>query len=162
MLFLIVLIVSFVIATFFGHWIHWALHQRWLGAFNKGHMDHHTKQYPPSDLVSEKYRASKWYHSGIFLFTPAFIFLLAGLGIPAHLLGLPLWGIGVFGGVMLFFGLLNDYVHDNMHVEDHWLTRFTWFRRARTTHFVHHRNMKKNFGIFIFTWDRVFGTYREK
>lgn len=162
MLFLIILAISLVVATFFGHWIHWAIHQRWAGPAYKGHREHHLELYPPSDLVSEKYRASKWYHSGIFLFTPGFILLLVVFAAPMWLLGLPLWTLGVFGGTLLGFGLLNDYVHDNMHVRDHWLNRFGWFRDAKVVHFLHHRDMKRNFGIFFFAWDRVFGTYRER
>lgn len=162
MLFLLVLAVSLVVSTFFGHLIHWAIHQRWTGPAHKGHMEHHLELYPPGDLVSRSYRSSKWYHSGVFLFTPGFIALMAVFGFPAYLLGLPLWTVGVFGVVMLSFGLLNDYVHDNMHVWNHWLNRFAWFRRARVTHFVHHRNMKVNYGIFFFAWDKVFGSYREK
>lgn len=161
-MFITVFLVSLVIATFFGHFIHWALHQRWTGPAYRGHMEHHLELYPPGNLTSEKYRSAKWYHSGPFLFTPAAIVILGTVGGLLWALETPLWAIVVFGVTLVGFGLLNDWVHDSQHVTNHWASRFEWFRRARTLHFKHHRNMKSNFGIMFFGWDRVFGTFRKK
>lgn len=161
MTFLLVLFASLVIASLFGHLIHWVIHQRWSGPFHRSHMEHHLELYPPGDLLSETYRASKWYHSGTFLFTPPLVVILAVTGGLSWWAGVPLWALVTFGTTLVGFGLLNDFVHDNSHVRGHWLNRFAWFRKARDIHFVHHRNMRKNFGIFYFGWDKLFGTYRE-
>lgn len=157
---LVVVLASFVITTFFGHAIHWALHQRWTGLFYRSHMDHHVKQYPPKDLTSSTYRLPSRGATGFVLFTPAFLIILGAAGGLLWLFGLPLWILAVLGPVMLGYGLLNDHVHDAFHVDNHLLSRFAWFSKLQRSHFIHHRNMKVNFGIINFTWDRVFGTFR--
>jgi len=163
MLFLLTLLTSIVIASFLGHLTHWAIHQRWSGPAHRGHMDHHLKQYPPTSLTSMgKYKSAKWYHSGPFLFTPVFLIILAAAGGLAYTLEVPLWAVATLGVTLLTYGLGNDWVHDTFHVQDHWLSQFSWYRRKREEHYVHHRNMRRNFGIVSFTWDRVFGTYKEQ
>lgn len=162
MLFLLVLAVSLVVSSLFGHFIHWAIHQRWSGVFYRSHMEHHLELYPPGNLLSGVYKKAKWYHRGIFLFTPAFLVILGTAGGLMWWAGAPIWMLVTFGATMLGFGLLNDFVHDSTHIWNHWLGMFKWFKRARRAHFAHHRNMKKNFGIFYFGWDKLFGTYREE
>lgn len=161
LLFFIVLFVSIVLASLFGHGIHWALHQRWLGPAHRGHMEHHLQLYPPSSLISTAYKAAKWHHRGPVLFTPAFLVILGAAWGLSSALGAPLWIAATFGAVMLVFGLFNDLVHDSFHVDSHFLQRaLPDYARMRERHFIHHRNMRRNFGIVSFVWDRVFGTLK--
>jgi sterol desaturase/sphingolipid hydroxylase (fatty acid hydroxylase superfamily) len=157
--FLLVLVLSLVFASFFGHAVHWAIHQRWTGPIYRAHMDHHLKQYPPSDLLSEKYRYAAWHNSGTLLFTPPMVVIMVSMLGFLWLLGATAWIMVTFALTMLTFALINDYVHDSTHIIDHPLTRFKWYMKLRTTHFQHHFNMKRNFGIVLFTWDRLFGTF---
>ncbi len=158
-MFLIVLLVSLTFASFFGHAIHWLIHQRWTGPVYRAHMDHHLKQYPPSDLLSKTYRHAKWYNSGPLLFTPPLVMIMLAAMAVLWFFGMPLWALTTFAVTMICFGFVNDYVHDNSHIEGHWLERFAWFRNLRATHFQHHHNMKRNFGIVLFVWDKLFKTY---
>lgn len=57
-------------------------------------------------------------------------------------------------------GYLHGYIHDSFHLTGHWLERFKHFSHLRALHFRHHFNMKINFGIFWFGWDRVFKTFK--
>lgn len=132
-----------------------------MGPFKKGHMQHHLELYPPSDLVSEKYRSAKWYHSGPLLFSPAFVVIMGIAGTITWQLGWPAWVTLTLCSVLLGFGFMSDAVHDSFHIIMHPLSRFKWWQKARELHFLHHRNMKVNFGIFVFTFDRVFKTFRE-
>lgn len=158
MLFLAVLIASIVTASFFGHVIHWLLHQRWTQIFHRAHMEHHLELYPPGKMTSDTYKAARWYHRGPLLFTPPLILILGAAGGLLWWAHAPLWCLGVFGVSIIGYGLLNDYFHDSFHVRRHPWNRYKWYKQLRILHFVHHHQMDRNFGIFNFIWDRIFGT----
>lgn len=61
---------------------------------------------------------------------------------------------------MLPFSLVNDFAHDAFHVRRHTLLKYRWFKRLCALHYLHHRDMRANYGIVTFFWDRVFGTLR--
>jgi sterol desaturase/sphingolipid hydroxylase (fatty acid hydroxylase superfamily) len=153
-------LVSLLISSFCGYWIHRGLHSRRLSFINKGHMEHHLQHYPPKRLVTDKYLRAKWFNSGPFLFTPPFVILLAVFGGLLWLLGLPMWCLAIFGPVMLAYGLFNDAVHDSFHVKNTWLRFLPFWTKLREHHFLHHHDMKRNFGIISFEWDRVFKTFK--
>ncbi len=158
---LVVGVATYMLTTLLGYVIHWALHQRWTGYLNKSHMAHHIRMYPPGDLVSNTYR-SAGRHSTVYTFLLAFS--------PLLLLPFVLWLVGAWAlatalvcvGAIAVVGLLNDFVHDSYHVRRHWLGRVTpsFYARLQHLHFVHHRDMRRNFGIYSFAWDRVFRTFR--
>lgn len=158
---LFVLVLVFIIVSFFGYGVHWALHQPWTKQFNESHMAHHLKLYPPSDYLSEdKYR-------GAGKDNTFFAFAIASL----PMLGIPvlLWYFGMFSlplallviAEMLFIGFLHDYIHDAFHVKNHWLNRLKIVQKWNQIHFVHHVDMGKNFGIFTFWVDKLFGTFQK-
>lgn len=151
-------IVSLVLASFFGHVVHWALHQPWTGIAHKGHMQHHEVFYPPGRMVSDSYQAPPWYHNSSLLFTPPLLALVGIVGTVLWLCGAPMVGLAVFAAAMVSFALINDAVHDSFHLRKQPLARFGWYRRLRKLHYVHHRNMTVNFGVINFTWDQVFRT----
>ena len=151
--------VTFLYGTLVGWLGHWVLHQRWAGPLYRGHMNHHTKQYPPGDLKSESYR-SAGREDSTFIFTPIltlafalFVYGLVKLNVEAGLLVFVL-------AEALVIGFLHDWVHTQFHLTKTVLDRWGWFRKLRELHFTHHRRMAHNFGIFWFGWDRVFRTYR--
>jgi len=162
MLFTVVATASLLAAIFFGHAIHWALHQRWSRVFNRAHMEHHELLYPPGRLSSDKYRMPRWYHRGVLLFTPGLIILLGAAGGLFWLLGAPWWTLIVFAVVLIGFGLFNDVAHDTMHIRKHPLMKHQWYRRMRKLHYLHHVDMSKNYGIINFSFDRLFGTFIDK
>jgi sterol desaturase/sphingolipid hydroxylase (fatty acid hydroxylase superfamily) len=162
MLFFVTLLVSLLVASFFGHVVHWALHQRQAGIFYRAHREHHVDLYPPGKLVSDSYRSAKWCHRGPVLFTlPLLVILGAACGL-LWLLAAPWWTSVVFSGVLVGYGFFNDYVHDSFHLRRHPWVRFAWFRRARKLHLLHHVNTGSNFGIVSFGWDRAFGTLNDR
>lgn len=158
---LLILIFSVVLGSFAGYWIHRALHQPWFGPFHSGHMEHHLELYPTTRLTSDKYEVKKWYHSGPVLFTPpAVVILLVGAAV-TWLLGISLWSFLAFGGGLVGFGFLNDWVHDSFHLREHPLHKFPYYRKLRRLHFLHHFDMEKNFGIVSLQWDEVFKTKKD-
>ena len=159
---LLTLFITYVVTSLFGYVVHWSLHQDWAGSFNKAHMTHHQILYPPSDFTSEKYR-----HAGKDS-TPKF-FALAAL--PLILTPIVLWAVGILPLSLMItvlvveglMGFLHDYLHDTFHIKDHWLSRTpvlrVIFAKWVQLHYLHHVDMGKNFGIFVFHWDRVFKTF---
>lgn len=157
---LLVAFLSYTVTSLLGYFVHWAIHQRWSGRIHKAHMAHHLELYPPGKLVSEEYR-----HAGSQ--STVHTFLVAFL--PLLLLPVILMLVGVISLVncafavcaMVIVGLLNDVIHDSFHVKHHWLSKvIPGYDRMRQLHFVHHINMRRNFGIYSFTWDKVFKTFR--
>jgi sterol desaturase/sphingolipid hydroxylase (fatty acid hydroxylase superfamily) len=157
---LLVGLVAYLLTSFLGYIIHWAIHRPWAGKAYRAHRAHHVDLYPPGKLISDTYR-SAGQQSTVYTFVMAFA--------PLLLIPPVLWITGVFTfGMALsavlamgISGLLNDTIHDSYHVKDHWLGRVVpGYDRMRQLHFIHHVNMRKNYGIYSFVWDRIFGTLK--
>ena len=153
---------AFFISSLFGYVVHRALHQRWTGRLNKSHMTHHLTLYPPTDYLSEVYRdAGK--DNTVKIFALAAVPLVATpivLGIMGILpLSLVITALIVMG----IMGFLHSYLHDSFHIKNHFLTRIpvvkVIFGYWNKLHYLHHVDMQKNFGIFLFHWDHVFRTF---
>lgn len=143
-----------------GYLVHKLFHQRWAGFTAKSHLIHHTEKYPPTDLISDKYRAAGK-NTTVLLFIPV---ILAALGFTA-LLGY-LGVLSIFYSVLgvaeiLVISVAHNALHDAFHVRESWLHKVPGFKRMQDLHFEHHFNMGSNFGIFDFTWDKVFKTYSD-
>lgn len=157
---LLVGIVTYLLTSLLGYVVHWTIHQRWAGAAYKAHRAHHIDLYPPGRLISDTY-LSAGKQSTVYTFLLAFAPLLL-LPIVLCLAGVFTWGMALSAVLAMgAVGLLNDVIHDSFHVKGHWLGRIIpGYGRMRELHFVHHVNMKRNFGIYSFIWDRIFRTYR--
>lgn len=157
--FVLVTIATFLYGTLAGWVVHWALHQRWSGLIHVAHMNHHLKQYPPSDLLSDRYR-SPGKDNGLLFFTPAIVLAFACFIAVLHVLGISVPLLVWVCLEALVLGVAHDSLHTLMHLRSTRLLRFRWFRSMVALHFYHHINMRKNLGIYWFGWDRVLGTFR--
>lgn len=157
---LILLVAVFVGVTLFGYGVHWAIHQPFMGRFNKSHMTHHEVLYPSGKFFSEKYLDAGKDNT-------TYTFLIAGA--PIVLFPFLLWFLGVislFSLVLIIaeiavVGYLHDYLHAAFHVQGHWLHKVPGFDKLTKLHEVHHDDMSKNFGIYLFAWDKLFKTFKE-
>jgi sterol desaturase/sphingolipid hydroxylase (fatty acid hydroxylase superfamily) len=161
MLTLVALVLSVLVGSIVGYFVHRAIHHEWAGPLYRGHMEHHLEIYPKGRLTSDKYTIAKWYNSGPVLFTPAALLVITLGALVCWVLGGSLWLFGTFSVGLVAFGLVNDYVHDSFHLRRHWLHRFSFYKPLRRQHFEHHNDMTKNFGIVVMFWDSVFKTKRE-
>jgi len=160
--FILTILISYIITSLFGYVIHWSLHQSWAGQFNTAHMTHHLKLYPPEDFTSDTYR-----HAGKDS-TPKFFALAA---IPLIITPIILGALGILSWYLVvtvlvmegLMGFLHDYIHDAFHIYNHWMSRVpvlkVIFHKWVELHYLHHVNMEKNYGIFVFHWDRLFGSF---
>ena len=175
---LLIVFASWILAEFYGYFLHILLHSdrfRWL---SRRHMHHHLKCYGPT----KKMRTTE-YVQDVGDDT-----LILGLGlewlIPALCLvgitALGEWAIGlswveilVSEAILVLYSVfLFWYLHDNMHVKDVWILKVPILRKAfikaRRDHDIHHNHfsndglMKKNFGIAFCFLDHIFGTYQAR
>lgn len=162
---LLTILFTYLFTTFFGYVVHWSLHQSWTGRFNQKHMTHHLKLYPPSDYLSDTYRQAGKDNT---------VVTFAMAAIPLVLAPLFLWWVGLFSlGMMIAsllvmgsLGFLHDYLHDSFHIKNHFLSRWPVvkdiFKKWVDLHYLHHVDMGKNYGIFVFHWDHLFGSFWRK
>lgn len=160
MIVVIAIVTTLIYGTLIGWILHWVLHQRWAGPFYRGHMNHHTKQYPPSDLLSHSYRSAGKDDSAI-IFTPAVIVAFSVYIFALIKLGASGWAISLVLIEAAIVGALHDLIHTQTHLVSSYLDRWSWFQKLRALHFVHHFHMNKNLGIIWFGWDRLFRTFRK-
>lgn len=158
---LITLVVVFLITTLFGYVVHRSLHQSWTGRLNRAHMTHHLKLYPPSDFYSKEYR-DPGKDNTVRIFAAAALPLIA-LPIVLGVCGILSIGLTILVIIeTLFIGWLHDYLHDSFHIINHRLNKYAIFKRWTQLHYLHHVDMKTNYGIFSFHWDRLFRTFWDK
>lgn len=157
---IVALFVALIVLVFLGYVFHIVFHKSWSGHFYRAHMNHHLKQYPPEDYVSDVYRdAGK--DNTIYLFAFAF-FPLVFLDIVLIIFGALsiVFGVGVLVE-MIVISWLNSEMHDAFHTTKTFWHRFWFFERLKKLHYMHHVDMTKNYGIFSFTWDKIFGTFKD-
>jgi sterol desaturase/sphingolipid hydroxylase (fatty acid hydroxylase superfamily) len=172
------LVDSVVVAEFAGYWLHRLLHSDKFPALSRGHLIHHFLIYGPRQpMRADKYRdATEERFSlgnvGLEWLAPSAIILLFCWAVMA-LLAVPrvyqLLSLGILLGWPI---LMFSYLHDRMHIENHWMTRVplfrSWFLGARRLHDVHHRSvnnqgfMDANFGIGFCFFDRLFRTIAKR
>lgn len=159
---LITVIVSFFVSSLFGYVVHRSLHQSWAGILNKKHMTHHLTLYPPTDYLSDTYREAGADNT-VKIFAVLAIPVVA-LPIILGILGiLPVLLVIISIAVMAVMSFLHSYLHDAFHINRHWLYRVPFinriFSRWAYLHWLHHVDMTKNYGIFLFYLDKWFGTF---
>lgn len=162
---LLTILITYIVTSLFGYVIHWSLHQTWAGQFNNAHMTHHLKLYPPEDFTSDSYRNAGKDSTPKFFAMAALP--LIGLPIVLFAVGfLPLHLMIVALAVEGAMGFLHDYIHDAFHISRHWMSRVPVlkdiFHKWVALHYLHHVDMGKNYGIFVFHWDRIFRTFWRK
>ena len=96
----------------------------------------------------------------MFFFVPISVLAVAGYVAALYWVSAPWWIYVVFLIESALIGGLNEYIHQAYHVSNHWLDRYSWFRSVRAKHWAHHLNLKRNYGIFWFGWDRIFRTMK--
>lgn len=155
-------IFTFFVSSLFGYVVHKSLHSKWTGRLNNAHMTHHLRLYPHTDYVSDKYR-SAGKDNTVKIFALAALPLVALPIVLGVLHILPLALVITALCVMVVMSFLHSYLHDAFHIKNHWLYGVPvvglLFRRWVRLHWLHHVDMKTNFGIFLFHWDHLLKTY---
>jgi len=170
----LMLLISCLLAEFFGYWLHRLLHSDKIPRLSRSHLIHHFLIYGPGQPMRlEKYHDATDHrfsvgNIGLEWLVPSALILavvwaamrlvhLSALYQTIALATLVVWPIFMF-----------SYLHDRMHLANFWMERVPllslWFRAARRMHDIHHHavddngRMEANFGIGFFLFDRVFRT----
>lgn len=152
---------AFVGSIVMGQIIHMYIHTKWAGPFHRSHMAHHIEAYPPRRMITDEY-VSVGRFSTVYAFVCASIPPVAIIVVLCAFSVISVATMLIIAIAMLSAGFVHDIVHDSFHVKDHWLSRvMPGYVVARRRHFVHHVNMKKNYGIFTIVIDRLLGTASE-
>jgi len=151
-----VLIGGYFLVQSAGYAIHLVLHQPEMGKLHQTHNDHHHQKYSPEDYLSKKYRHVAGGNKPILYYTPPALTIVA-----LSFVFLPTLLASIFTVELAILAWANDWLHTQLHIEDHWLERYSWFWRLRDLHWHHHVNEDKNLGIFSWFTDKVVGTFQE-
>lgn len=145
--------VSWIFVDFIGYWLH-----RWSHVSSsplyKRHMTHHIKNYPARKFLSTKEYRSSGSDSLAFWFAPFFIFYC--------IMSLLLFQFSTATAIIIGAippSVLSVVIHDMTHVQNSFIWKHIRFRYLVRGHYAHHRNMRKNFGITSYIWDRIFFTF---
>jgi len=136
-----------------------SLLHRWLGhtaaggALSRIHRSSHHAVYTPARMVSKRYDDGESSLTALYVVPAA---TLAGFFL--WLLPFPLAACLALGITASFAA--HVYVHEQYHLSESKLRRYSWFRGRRLLHAIHHRDGTKNFGLIDFFWDRLFGTFQ--
>lgn len=167
---------SVLSAELLGYGLHRLLHSGIIRALSRNHMKHHLVLYGP---LQEQRSAA--YHDategenialgniGAEWLGPAALLIVVALAMFWLFHVRWFYQLIYFATTLGWSFLMFSWLHDVMHVEGFWLERNPvlnqWFASARRRHDIHHKVlnddglMDKNFGIGLFFFDRLFGTF---
>jgi sterol desaturase/sphingolipid hydroxylase (fatty acid hydroxylase superfamily) len=141
---------SAVIVDLIGYWLHRWAHRPCSGPLYRAHMTHHVDNYPPRDVLSDRYRGSG--KDSLIIWLGPFLVLYCGL-----LLGLDVHPWATLPGALLVAGL-SSVAHDMSHIHGSVAWRWKLLVGASVRHHAHHFKMGRNFGVLVPWWDDLFGT----
>jgi sterol desaturase/sphingolipid hydroxylase (fatty acid hydroxylase superfamily) len=154
-LFLMTAVLTHFVVSFFQTFLHCTLGHRPIGGrIFRNHVNFHHAYYSKDHLASNAYLGDEGNNTPLFL-------------VPVILVGACTYFILPFDFfvVQVIACATSFYAHvffdREYHLESSRLRRFSWFRRQRELHFVHHRHANSNFAVIDFFWDRLLGTYRK-
>ena len=153
--YLLMLILGPVLVELVGYFWHRIVEHRGLLGhfFSERHIVHHEHDYPIDHLRRRsKYKSSQswtWHFIGVI---SAIVMIIV---LPLDL------AVVLISSCSLYIFLIISNLHKAYHIENHWLSRFAWFRKMLKLHDIHHYQ-NTNYGICFFVMDRIFGTYSEE
>jgi sterol desaturase/sphingolipid hydroxylase (fatty acid hydroxylase superfamily) len=143
---LVLSVISFAAGLFSWSLLEYSFH-RWV--YHKGptlaHAGHKVHHQSPEVLI-----AMPW-----FIVTVLFLSLWYVFAYRLQLSFISGFMAGVLTGFVLY-GLFHHVIHH------HFNLKYSWYRKLRTQHFIHHQFPAVNFGVTSRLWDHVFGTAYKK
>jgi sterol desaturase/sphingolipid hydroxylase (fatty acid hydroxylase superfamily) len=140
-----------------GYFVHWLLHTDRFAKLAPSHNIHHTL-YTPDDFESETYRDAEE-NDSVRVFVPIITGAIVLASIPLWFIFHTWWIYPIILAEGAFVGWLNDYIHECFHIIDHPYNKYSYFKKLKRLHLIHHIFPKKNHAIIWFGPDRLFGTF---
>lgn len=142
------LVTLWVIISLLGYLIHRALHHRVMGPLHRMHMQH----YRGGLRVRTRLRFIERWFGGLLFTLPALVVTVVVVAVVAPFV-VPST-IEMFVVMMLTYGISHDMLHAAFHRNAAGSSR-----DIRQLHMAHHADHNVNFGMLVFFWDRIFGTF---
>ena len=123
--------------------------------FYISHIKHHKLYYPANRFVRSDVHSDR---EGLKVYTPLALFVLY---IFYNILNY--YYFIFFTSEIFILFLINDYIHNQIHLKDSWLERYNWFIKCRELHYIHHKKFINNssFSNIDTTIDKLFNTFIE-
>ena len=135
-------------AEIFGYiWHRYGAHEDYIPGIHETHKIHHI-----SNLEHEADEDFVW-----ILLMMTMLELVMGIGVMIGIIPGVLAIVTIVVSLVVFWW--NWWIHRAYHQRDHWLNCYTWFRKERDRHYVHHYDTKKNYGIASHFTDKFMNTW---
>jgi len=122
------------------------------------HMKHHKNHYTYSEVMKKSpFKCDTYFYIPVSLILHTPILLTIYYLIYVYIYAYSYFIITEINILLL----ISDYIHTNIHTVDNWLEDYTFFQQCRSIHFLHHKNLKKNFSLSGYdnTFDQLFKTF---
>lgn len=147
------LILGPFIAELVGYfWHRFIEHKGYFGEeFSYRHYCHHEIEYPIHKLRTKEYKdANSW----------TWYVLAAGASVGIFFILPTSYAVATMIGSWIYAYACLLFFHTAFHIKGHFLWKYKWFRKLVRLHDIHHYD-NCNYGICMFFFDRLFGTYRD-
>ena len=145
------IILGILIGTEVGSyiWHRYAAHSPYniISGIRKTHQIHYE-----ADWTHEAHEDFQW------VILLLFVLGLGLIGLWYFMLVDSVYLITLYSLVVLVF-VWNWYIHSAYHIPNHWLNRYSWFRRDKRRHLQHHIDPSVNYGIATHFTDIIMGSY---
>jgi len=133
-------------------WHRFGAHGNYVFMVHDTHFEHHTNH-----RTKFNYEAEEDFVWILLLMTLLQLVLFVGVAINL----IPAKFALISGLITMLVFSLNWKIHRAYHVKDHWLNRFSTFKRLKELHYVHHKTPTKNYGILSLYIDWIMGTFKD-
>jgi sterol desaturase/sphingolipid hydroxylase (fatty acid hydroxylase superfamily) len=156
---IITILVTVVLVELFGYiWHRFSAHLGYAGdTIRTPHYEHHEVYYPYTDMEAEEYRIKGLFNGDSWpWFVPITLFIM-GLGMLWYMNRVDTTIFIIMTITLLVHVYVISYIHDSYHITNHWLNQFSWYKKNKIYHNLHHY-YNCNYGISNYSMDFLFGT----
>ena len=127
--------------------------------FYYNHIKHHKKHYDYKNVIAKSpFKCDTYFYMPVSALLHLPILLISYYLVYQYLYYYSLFIITEVN-ILLF---ISDYIHTNIHIKENWLEDYSFFRKCREIHKIHHKNYTKNYSLSGYdnTIDYLFETYQ--
>jgi|TARA_B110000967_G_C18357023_1_gene304080 hypothetical protein len=152
---LIIIGFTYLFITSFEQSLHYLSHNRKYGGhIYKWHKLHHI-DYPPHRLQSEEY-----INTGGNILDNLFLYYILCAWLCVYFVSSTrTFAIFIIEAPLYTYSI--NYFHEQFHIKNSWWNKYSWFRKYRDYHLLHHKKLNINLNFFDPTFDKLRGTYLE-
>lgn len=149
--------------AFIAYGVHRIAHDwRFPKFWHRAHViGHHYTNYPPSKPESDKYifkTETLWKEADTYMYTIPILFFLCCYA--RFVLHCTFFRFALHSALILVHFYIEVYVHEQVHLHNSWLNKFTMYKEIKRLHMIHHMHVHSNILFSNFLPDYLLGTFR--